>query len=258
MASACLANTIKHCGTDMPNIQIVGGTPWIQDLLDDIENRRIPPSKAVIAFKQDPIACACASYRVWKENPARRWEDIERVVVWQDDIDQAQALRKYYRERLVMSALKNCGGNTSEFRRKLGALVTDQLEITKDEIGILYRLPYFYAEDLDIDYVVENTANSKAISPVPADSHPMTMTFQPLRKILRSRRSGEINQYWWTTETGGIPFAFSVRTDNPLMGMIDSLFEREQITLKHRVRPSSFRGYHADRWYYQLYDLRLP
>jgi hypothetical protein len=247
----------------MNSIKITSTNQAFQNILDEFEDfeSRLsgnPPTKKVITFKQDPIACACASYRVWKETPARRWEDIDNVVVWQDDIEQAQALRTYYRERLVMSALKNVNGKVSEFRRKLGALVTDQLEITKEEIGMLYRLPYFYAEDLDIDYVVENTANSKAISPVLTDSQPMVMSFQPLRKILRSRRSGEINQYWWTTGTGGIPFAFSIRTDNPLMGMIDSLFEREQVALKHRVRPSSFRGYHADRWHYQLYDLRLP
>jgi hypothetical protein len=212
----------------------------------------------LIKLPADPVACACASYRVWKENPARRWEDLSTVVVWQDDIDQAQALRKYYRERLVMSTLKNCNGNTSEFRRKLGALVTDQLKITKEELGMLYRLPYFYAEDLDIDYVAENTTNSKQISLVPTDLHPVVLTFFPLRKILRSRRSGEVNQYWWTAEPGGVPFAFSVRTDNPLMSMIDSLFDRDQVQLQSRVRPTSFRGYHADRWHYSLYDLRLP
>jgi len=119
-------------------------------------------------------------------------------------------------------------------------------------------LPYFYAEDLDIDYVVANTTNSREISPVPADSQRLVMTFLPLRKIFRSRRSAEVNQYWWTAEAGGIPFEFSVRTDNPLAGMIDGLFEREQVTLQHRVRPTSFRGYHADRWHYSLYDLRLP
>ena len=245
----------------MPSLQVVNSLldDWLDAATSNGENYKVgAPPKRVIQFKQDPIACACASYRIWQENPARRWSDLDSVVVWQDDIEQAQALRKYYRERLVMSALKNVNRQVSEFRRKLGALVTDQLEITKDELGLLYRLPYFYAEDLDIDYVVANTANSREISPVPADSQPLVMTFLPLRKIFRSRRSAEVNQYWWTAEPGGIPFEFSVRTDNPLAGMIDGLFEREQVTLQHRVRPTSFRGYHADRWHYSLYDLRLP
>ncbi len=245
----------------MPSLQVVNSLldDWLDAVSTNGENYKVgAPPKRVIQFKQDPIACACASYRIWQENPARRWSDLDSVVVWQDDIEQAQALRKYYRERLVMSALKNVNRQVSEFRRKLGALVTDQLEITKDELGLLYRLPYFYVEDLDIDYVVANTANSREISPVPADSQRLVMTFMPLRKIFRSRRSAEVNQYWWTTEAGGIPFEFSVRTDNPLAGMIDGLFEREQVTLQHRVKPTSFRGYHADRWHYSLYDLRLP
>ena len=229
------------------------------DRLDENRNFSLPePPKRTLTFKQDPIALACASYRIWKENPARRWSELESVTVWQDDIEQAQALRQYYRERLVMSALKNRTGGTSEFRRKLGALVTDQLEITKDELGILHRLPYFYAEDQDIDYVVENTSNSSEITPVLSDFQPMTMTFRPLRKIFRSRRGGDTNQYWWTTESSGIPFSLSVQVNNPLMGMIDSLFDREQVQLQHRVKPTTFRGYYPDHWHYQLYDVRLP
>lgn len=232
---------------------------WLEEFEESATNFSRPaPPKKVITFKQDPIACACASYRIWRENPARRWSELDTVVVWQDDIEQAQALRQYYRERLVISALKNVRGNSSEFRRKLGALVTDQLEITKEELGMLYRLPYFYAEDLDLDYVAENTADTKLIHPMNADTHPLVMTFFPVRKVFRSRRSAEVNQYWWTSEPGGVPFALSVRIDNPLLGMIDGLFEREQVQLKSRVKPSSFRGYYPDRWYYQLFDVRLP
>ena len=244
----------------MPNIHLHSILDdWLDAASTNGENYKVgAPPRRVIQFKQDPIACACASYRIWQENPARRWSELDIVVVWQDDIEQAQALRKYYRERMVMSALKNRNRNVSEFRRKLGALVTDQLEITKDELGLLYRLPYFYAEDRDIDHVIENTANSKQIAPVLVDSQPMTMTFRPLRKIFRSRRSGETNQYWWTTETGGIPFALSVRVDNPLMSMIDSLFDQEQVQLQSRVKPVTFRGYYPDHWHYQLYDVRLP
>jgi len=246
----------------LSNVQTVMLSSIFDDGLDVVDsdgNFSLSKSvKNVLTFKQDPIACACASYRIWLENPAHRWSDLNSVVVWQDDIEQAQALRTYYRQRLVMSALKKRDGRISEFRRKLGALVTDQLEITNDELGLLYRLPYFYAEDLNIDYVAENTANCNAISPMPMDSEPMVMTFRPLRKIFRSRRSAETNQYWWTTKAGGIPFALSVRVDNPLISMIESLFDREQVQLQSRVKPTTFRGYYPDRWYYQLYDVRLP
>ena len=228
---------------------------WLEEFEDTKPGQ--PLKKRVLTFKEDPIALACASYRIWKETPARRWTDLDTVVVWQDDIEQAQALRKYYRERLVMSALKNVNSNSSEFRRKLGALVTDQLEITKDELGLLYRLPYFYAEDLDLDYVVENTAGAK-IQPLPQDSEPMVLPFRPLKKILRSRRSAETYQYWWTTHKHGVPFMIAVKTDNPLLSIIDTLFERDQIDLSCRVKPHEFIGYHRNRWFYHMFDLRLP
>lgn len=240
----------------MPNVIT---NSLIDDWLKEFEDTKPgqPLKKRVLTFKEDPIALACASYRIWQENPARRWTDLDTVVVWQDDIDRAQELRRYYRERMVMSALKNVNSNSSEFRRKLGALVTDQLEITKDEMGLLYRLPYFYAEDLDLDYVVENTAGVN-IQPLPMDSNPMVLPFRPLKKILRSRRSGETYQYWWTTQEKGVPFMIAVRTDNPLLSIIDTLFEREQIELSCRVKPQEFVGYHRNRWFYHMFDLRLP
>lgn len=244
----------------MPSLTVVNSLvdTWL-DELDSAEEafQKSKPPKPIIKFRHDPVACACASYRVWKENPARRWEDLESVVVWQDDIDEAGRLKKYYRERMVLSALKNVNGNTSTFRQKLGALVTDQLEITKDEFGLLHRLPYFYAEDQALDYVVENTIGAK-IQALPQDTHPMVMTFRPLKRILRSRRSSEHHQYWWTTADKGVPFMVAVRSDNPLLGMIDDLFERDSIDLSCKVKPSEFHGYHRGRWYYHMFDLRLP
>jgi hypothetical protein len=228
---------------------------WLEEFEEGIKG--LPLKSKILTFKEDPIALACASYRIWRENPVRRWTDLDTVVVWQDDIEQAQALRKYYRERLVISALKNTNGNSSEFRRKLGALVTDQLEITKEELGLLYRLPYFYAEDLDLDYVVENTTGTK-ILPLPQDSEPMVLPFRPLKKILRSRRSAETYQYWWTTQEKGVPFMSAVKTDNPLLSIIDALFERDQVDLSCRVKPQEFIGYHRNRWFYYMFDLRLP
>lgn len=228
-----------------------------QDELDD--GNSSPTAKPrPVQFKHDPIACACASYRISQEHPGRRWTDLDSVVVWQDDIDQAQALRQYYRERLVMSALKSRDGNISPFRRKLGALVTDQLEIMKHELGLLYRLPYFYAEDRAIDYVVANSADNAMIAPMPQDSHPMTMTFQPLHRVFRSRRSGEHHVFYWVTHTRGVAFSLSVAADNPLLAMIDSLFSRDHVELQSRVKPVSFRGYYPNRWHYQMYDMRLP
>ena len=228
---------------------------WLEDFEEGIKG--LPLKSKILTFKEDPIALACASYRIWRENPVRRWTDLDTVVVWQDDIEQAQALRKYYRERLVITALKNTNGNSSEFRRKLGALVTDQLEITKEELGLLYRLPYFYAEDLDLVYVVENTTGAK-IQPLPQDSEPMVLSFQPLKKILRSRRSSETYQYWWTTQEKGVPFMIAVKTDNPLLSIIDALFARDQVDLSCRVKPQEFIGYHRNRWFYYMFDLRLP
>jgi hypothetical protein len=226
----------------------------LQELLKEKQKKEVVPDAT---FEDDPVALSITSYLIWLKNPSRRWVPVNEVGrVTPEAREMAHELRKYFLHRSTMKVLQ--GQTPTEFQYKLNAFLSDIRPLKIDELGMLYRLPYFYAEDLDIDYVAENTTNSKQISPVPADSHPLVLTFFPLRKILRSRRSGEVNQYWWTAEPGGVPFALSIRTDNPLMGMINSLFDRDQIQLRTRVKPASFNGYYRDRWYYQLFDIRLP
>ncbi len=135
----------------------------VQELINDWENsfELTKTPLPLVKLPADPVACACASYRVWKENPTRRWADLETVVVWQDDIEEAERLKKYYREHMVMEALKSTNGiNRSKFRQKLAKLVVNELDITKEEIGLLLRLPYFYEEDQALDSSAEGTDGS--------------------------------------------------------------------------------------------------
>ena len=69
---------------------------------DDWVGQEPKKPSPVVKLPHDPVACACASYRTWKEHPNRRWEDLETVVVWQDDIEEAERLKKYYREAMVL------------------------------------------------------------------------------------------------------------------------------------------------------------
>lgn len=207
----------------------------------------------LVTLPGDPVACACASYRVWKENPARRWADIETVVVWQDDIEEAERLKKYYRDNMIMQALKSTNGvNRSQFKQKLAKLVVNELPITKKEIGLLCRLPYFYEEDQALDGIVAATDDSKVQG---TTCHAYSGAFTLLKKVLVSRSAGEYYHYWFT-DAERTPYNLVIKSDNPLRGMFEAICNKGPLQLNANIYPKTMRGYRGHR-YYQLGSVEL-
>jgi hypothetical protein len=211
----------------MPNLQIVGGTQAFRDILDEFENfetrlMKDPPPK-LIALKDDPVVLACAAYRMYQENQRLRWLDFDQVVVWGEDREQAERLKAYYKNQFVETTfkmLKNTNNRgLSPFRRKLYLLANNDLPITDREIGLLYRLPYFYAEDLALDEVMQSTES--VAHHVPA--HEQTLNLTLIKKVLRSRTAGESNQYWFKDQSNSHAYMLSVKTDNVLANLFDSM-----------------------------------
>lgn len=230
----------------MPNVIVTNDDFNFDDWIGQEPKKPAPAVK----LPADPVACACASYRTWKEHPHRRWEDLETVVVWQDDIEEAERLKKYYREKMVIEALKSSNGiNRSQFRQKLAKLVVNELEITKDEIGLLHRLPYFYTEDLDLDSIVGQT-DDRLVKHQGVQRTLFEATLTPVKQILVSRRAGEYYHYWFK-DSNNTPYNFVIKGDNPLFKMFDSLYQRPSLRINADLYPKSMRG-HRGHNYYQL------
>ena len=213
-----------------------------------------------IRFSDDPITLACASYRTWLEHPHQRWTEFDKVVVWEGDRDTANELRTYYRGRtahVLFDVLKHTDNRkpvASEFRRKLSLLVNNQLVITMAEIGLLHRLPYFYAEDLALDEIARVT-ESAARSPFD-EVEALSGQFQLLKKVLRSRRSGEHYQYWFTSNLSPAAYLLSVKSDNPLRTMIESVVTRPSLQLKAQMFVKPFQG-RAPRQHFSMGAVEL-
>lgn len=233
----------------MPNLPVIAPSlqtqvdEWLEELTRAEQREREP-----ISFKDDPIAMACASYRAWRVNFANRWLELGAVVVQPEDREKAAALKTYYRSRMTWQALQNGSANMSAYRKKLAAIVSDTHTYTKEDIGILHRLPYFYDEDLAVDWVFEQTQD------VAADTSPQEFHGQlrPLKRVLRSRRAGEYIDFYWTSPESTAPYVLVVKHDNPLISMIESFFKRPEITAKARAHYKHPRGYHHGRMYFQL------
>lgn len=239
----CLENTIKDYGTDMTTTDLY---EEFQELLnwDKPEKKASPP----LVLKDDPVVLSMASYRVWT-NTGARWVDLENVTVASDDRVHANDLRKYYAGQMTMDALKGEGLRTT-FRKKLYAIATNCHEYTKEDVGLLYRLPYFYEEDLTLDRLV-NEFTSVEVG-VKKEIHGV---FSLHKRMLRSRRSGEYYHYWLRQEGSSHLFKLVVKADDPLRTLVESLLAQP----REYTATAYYKGMQGQRQfnYIQLGNMQL-
>lgn len=219
---------------------------------DDLETTQLPKTPDPnLVFKEDPVALACGSYRHFLESKIR-WTDLQDVVTTPKDHEQAALVRKYYSDRILMSAVA-ARGEMSEFRRKLYALLIGQSGIKKRDIGLLYRLPYFYAEDTAMDRVMEQTETVPANSPRTRD---VIGHFQVIKRIPVSRRSGETVQLWLQKDSDTVPYMIASKLDNPFLSLVESILE-QPVKLTAEAHLKTHRGHYRNRLYYQLGQVEL-
>lgn len=173
-----------------------------------------------ISFINDPVALACASYRLWQEGGSR-WKDLDTIKLEQVDYDTADALKKYYAGKMTFDALKGEGLRTP-FRKKLYAIAANCHEYTKEDIGLLYRLPYFYKEDLTLDRLVSEFKTSETFG----QPREVIGVFSLHTRLLRSRRSMETYQYWLRCQGRDELYKVVARSDDPLRSLLESLLEQ--------------------------------
>ena len=206
-------------------------------------------NRSIVTFKEDPFALSAASYRYWREGLGR-FRDFDTLEVTDQDRTEGNAMRLYYRGRLVFGQLKNTSRQpVSEFRQKLWALCEGTGEITQNDIGLLYRLPYFYAEDQAHDRIFMDLPHYSMVHQTIADREE---TFTLQESVLISRRSREVTQYWLRGQNTPVPCMIAVAQDNPLRPLLENLLARDSVRFRANWHPQYMRGYHRGRSYWQL------
>jgi hypothetical protein len=226
-----------------------------QDLTLDWDDFKLvfkPEPEPDVTFKDDPVAMAWAVYRLYLKNPGLRWADFDDVEVTAEDRAVAQEIRSYYTGRILMDTMKS-KNPMSEFRKKLYGLLIGETGLKKKDIGLLYRLPYFYVEDTALDQVIAQTETPKL---VPASGATITGTFKLIKRIQVSRRSMESVQFWLQHHKKTAPFMIAVKADNPMLPLLQNVLERG-LPISATAHFKIHRGYHRNRGFYQLGNVKL-
>lgn len=217
------------------------------------------PEPLMAKFSDDPIALSIQSYLIWKSNPHRRWVRVDEVGrVTSEARQMAQELRTYFLHRNTMKVLQ--GRQPTDFQNKMNGLLNDIRPLQQDELGLLYRLPYFWQEDLALDQVFEGATDVEATQAgpdLPVIRH-MTIHAQlvPIREVLRSRKSGDFVQFWFA-DSSGQRHVYAVRADNSMISVFRSLFKREYMQVKAQAMLNRLPGSHIRTSYWKLSGLEL-
>jgi hypothetical protein len=216
------------------------------------------PNKPLV-FQEDPIALSCASYRRSMETEmAVRFLDLNRCEVHATDRQMALALRQYYRNKIAVKSLTSQRPVT-KFYHDLYELLLGETELQQRHMGMIHRLPYFYAEDLAREELHKKIANSTAETDwlrnalgqlISKETHVLT----PVMRIFRSRKGRESYEYWFQNESKQ-PVLWSVLHGNPLRSVIQSVFERNSITVNANFYVGQVLG--QDFHHYYVSDVEL-
>lgn len=217
------------------------------------------PEPILAKFSDDPIALSIQSYLIWKSNPSRRWVPVDEVGrVTPEARDMAHDLRTYFLHRGTMKVLQ--GQTPTEFQSKMNGLLSDIRPLQQDELGLLYRLPYFWQEDLALDQVFEGAVNINVDPPSPGLSAWRVVTtharLTPIREVLKSRKSGDFVQFWFSTYDGE-RCMYAVRADNSMISLFRSLFKQESMQVKATAMLHRMPGSHIRTNYWKLSGLEL-
>ncbi len=220
--------------------------------LDALDQLLKPASASEpLSFADDPIAMAVSAYRC---RAGQVMMDIQAATVTDEDRVRAQEIRNHYHRRFTFQLLTNSGRLLSEFQRKLMGIVAGTHAITQDDMGILYRIPFFYEEDLAVDQVIESSPKH------PFDSQPFigrTDRFELVSTISVERKFRSGTHFWLRASSTATLCKIAVTKDNPLRELLGSVLSLPDLELTANWHPKFVASNHQQFNHYQLSAVKL-
>lgn len=223
--------------------------------LDNIFNSTYQEKET--AFKEDPLVLSISLKQLTDDNPGQFYsmEDL-RVSenITEDSRVIAEQIRKYYSRKFFWNNLSN-GGQMSGFRSRLCYLLENRIRVCKEkDVGIYYKLPYFYDEDMNYDEFKKqyNTTDVPRVGFVNTTKTKHQLTLKYIKTTSSRQQKRNINRFWFTDNT--YLYNIEIANDNPLLEMFKQLVvERMTVTLDTH--------YNVDRidqmYFYKLHNFTL-
>ena len=220
---------------------------------DEIEQVKRTPKPITYTF--DPLAFTLASLDsgMSKSNIVDTLGTENPKGVWIAEFDQqANDIRKYYRNKLMLRTLKHSNIKMSKFRQDLYNYVesNNPYTIDRNDIPMIVKLPDFYAEDKMMDqFVKDYVMDSKHYQNQTAHD---SLTLYPMRKFHRKTQSSDLLHYWFCDDAN-LVYRIDLEPKNPCVHLFEREFANSSIKfntlcnlIKTRGQPYAF--YKLNKW----------
>lgn len=180
-------------------------------------------------FKDDPLVLSVSLKEIWTRTEQYYSIEDERVLANVTDEIRAVAenIRKYYSKKYFWQNLKS-SNRMSDYRQRVSYLLENRVRTCKDkDIGIYFKLPWFYEEDIVYEdfkkqYTVDNLPrlayNDK---PIKAE-----ITLKFLKTTFSYQRKRKIERFWFTDDL--YLYGLELETGNPLLTMFKDILATKQ------------------------------
>jgi hypothetical protein len=208
----------------------------IKPLSDEIE-----VEEKFLISDVDPLVLSCCQYR-HNDPTAEDYDDIAAYAwvngnlsylygkVTQADHDLANNIRTHFRGKILVS--KICGNKMSKFRQDLATYLdiewNPNVQISTIYRGMIYKLPYFYHNDLILANEIFTTKHQGITKPQTSWNR-VTLTY--IRSIEeRKKKKTSIN--YWFKDQHGTRYKIPIEKTNPLIPIWEPLITANPVTIQ--------------------------
>ena len=228
--------------TQIRNLQVTDDFDF-QTYKDDKEQK----------WDEDPLVLACALKSATGDSVPFSLSDPRVKEFITDEVRlHAEVVRKYYTKKFFWS---NLSGNKvlSPFRQRLCYLLENRICETKDkDVGIYFKLPWFYDEDMVHDQLKQTLKTTDLPAPdFKVQPVAIRLTYVTSSKGWQAKR--KVERFWFKDENDYL-YGITIPDDNILLEMF------KDIILKSKTHVFTTRIAH-DRIdnmnYYRLFKFKL-
>ena len=203
-------------------------------------------------FKEDPLVLAVSLKELWSRTGEYiSMEDLRVLENITDDIrERAEAVRKYFTKKFFWQNLKN-SNHLSDYRRRVCYLLENHVRTCKDQdIGIYFKLPWFYEEDIVYEDLKKQYSTSDLPRIVYGNKAPKdTLKLTYLKTSFSYQRKRKVERFWFTN--GKYLYSMEIESTNPLIYMLkDKLESASEHTLNTFITQDRIDQMH----YYKLFQ----